>query len=457
MQQDNLHILIVGYGAREHALGWKVAQSPRVKHIFFAPGNAGTAEIGTNIPISDEDIDGLRHFALEIQIDLTIVGTNDPLAMGIVDAFQTVGLAIFGPTQAAAQLEASKAFAKAFMARHHILTAQYATFTNYAAAYDYVKQSKNGRLVVKISGLGKMGQGVTVCNNKEEAFAALHDYMVAQTLGASGQTVIIEERLEGPELSIFGLSDGKRVIPLPAVRDHKQIFNNNRGPNTGGMGAFGPPTDINDAQIDYITETILQPTVDGMAAEGTPFVGVLFAGLMQTAQGIKVLEFNTRFGNPEALVLMSLLQSDLVDVVEACLAGTLSEEVVQIRPGAAAAVVAASPFYPNEPFPLGLPISGIDRARQLADVAVFHHGTAVQHNQLVTTRGRVLAVTAVSSTLQTAIDKAYAGMSHIHFDGIHYRTDIGLEDGLRKRIESKSGLTAVSTGRPLSSSSLPQV
>lgn len=429
MRSENLNVLILGYGSREHALGWKVAQSPRVQHIFFAPGNAGTAEIGTNIPISDEDTDALVRFALETQIDLTIVGTNDPLALGVVDAFQAVGLAIFGPRQQAAQLEASKAFSKAFMRRHNIPTPAYETFSTYEEAVAYVDGLVNGRLVVKVSGLGKMGMGVTVCDSKDEAKAALYDYMVKQTLGSAANTVIIEERINGPELSIFGLSDGTRVVPLTPVRDHKRIYDNNEGPNTGGMGAFGPPEDLAPNFMQHVTDTILQPTIDGMAEEGNPYVGVLFVGLMQTATGLQVLEYNCRFGNPEALVLMSLLDSDLVEVMEACIEGRLSSEMVQIREGAAAAIVAASPQYPAESFPLGLRITG-EIASWRPNVEVFHHGTAVKNNWLVTSRGRVLAVTAVSHNLQSAIQQAYEQIQNIHFAGMHYRKDIGLMDSV---------------------------
>ena len=289
----------------------------------------------------------------------------------------------------------------------------------------YVDECVDGRLVVKISGLGKMGMGVTVCDTKEEARAALYEYMVKQTLGDSGKTVIIEERISGQELSIFGLSDGKTVVPLTPVRDHKRIFDHDQGPNTGGMGAFGPPEDLPPNFIPHVTKTILQPTIDGMMHEGNPYVGVLFVGLMQTARGLQVLEYNCRFGNPEALVLMSLLESDLVDLMEACLDGTLSPQNVRLRLGAATAIVAASPQYPAGQFPLGLPITGLDDANNLPNVELFHHGTAVENNQYITVRGRVLAVTAVAATLQKSLDQAYSAMEKIHFDGMQYRKDIG--------------------------------
>jgi phosphoribosylamine--glycine ligase len=420
-----MKVMVLGYGAREHALAWKISKSPLVSQVFVAPGNAGTAEIATNVPISDENIPALVEYAREKGIDLTVVGTNDPLALGAVDAFQAAGLAIFGPTQAAARLESSKAFAKAFMNRHNIPTPAYATFHEYEEALDYVNNLSNGRVVVKISGLGKMGLGVTVCDNKNQARAALRTYMVDKLLGSSAATVIIEERLEGSEVSVFGLSDGRTIVPLIPVRDHKRIFDNDTGPNTGGMGAFGPPPDLEPGFMEHVTATILQPVIDGMAAEGTPYVGVLFGGLMLTDRGIQVLEFNCRFGNPEALVLMSLLESDLVEAMLACIDGRLTPDHVHIRDAVAAAVVISSPHYPAERFPKGLPIVGVPDARSLPNVEVFHHGTFRRWGQLVTARGRVLAVIATAPDLPAAIQQAYRGVRRISFQGAHYRQDIG--------------------------------
>ena len=432
MKSEKMKVLVLGYGSREHALAWKVAQSPRVEQIFVAPGNAGTAEIGTNVPISDEDIPNLTQFALENEIDLTIVGTNDPLALGVVDAFQDAGLAIFGPRQAAARLESSKAFAKEFMRRHDIATPASATFTDYDQAMAFVETLMPDRgLVVKVSGLGKMGMGVTVCDNRAQAQAALKSYMVDQVLG--DQMVIVEERIHGPELSVFALSDGQTAVPLMAVRDHKRIYDYDKGPNTGGIGAFSPLPDVDDALLTKIMETIMQPTITGMAAEGNPYVGVLFAGLMVTELGIQVLEFNGRFGNPEALVIMSLLESDLVEAMLACIAGRLTPDHVQISDQAAAAVVMTSPCYPAEQFPLGLPISGIAEAKNMDGVELFHHGTAVSDGHLVTARGRVLAVTAVGADLPTALARAYEAVNTIHFEGAHYRRDIGLVRSQPKR------------------------
>jgi phosphoribosylamine--glycine ligase len=311
------------------------------------------------------------------------------------------------------------------MNRHNIPTPSYATFHEYEEALAYLNQLPNGRVVVKVSGLGKMGMGVTVCDNKTQARAALRTYMVDRLLGDSAATVIIEERLEGSEVSVFGLSDGKTVLPLIPVRDHKRIYDNDTGPNTGGMGAFGPPPDLESGFMDYIVSTILQPVVDGMAAEGNPYVGVLFGGLMLTNDGVQVLEFNCRFGNPEALVLMSLLDSDLVEAMLACIDGRLSPDHVQMKDAAAAAVVISSPQYPAERFPKGLPIRGVPSARALQNVEVFHHGTYSRWGQLVTARGRVLAVTATAPDLQTAIEQAYHGVSRITFEGAHFRRDIG--------------------------------
>lgn len=425
MNAEQMKVLILGYGSREHALAWKLAQSPRVGQLYVAPGNGGTAEIAINVPISDENIPGLTRFALDHEIDLTIVGTNDPLALGVVDAFQAAGLTIFGPTQAAARLESSKAFAKAFMQRHQIPTPAYAMFNDYAAATAYLDSlSPLEGVVVKVSGLGKMGMGVTVCENRAQAQDALRRYLLDQVLGK--QAVIIEEKIEGPELSLFALSDGTTAVPLIPVRDYKRIFDGDRGPNTGGIGAFSPLPDVDAGCVNHLMQTIVQPTITGMAAEGTPYVGVLFVGLMMTAQGIQVLEFNSRFGNPEGLIIMRLLESDLMEAVMACLTGNLTTGHVRLSHAAAAAVVMTSPDYPAEAFPLGLPISGVETAGQQPEVELFHHGTAIVKEQLVTARGRVMAVTATGADLQSAVGKTYAAVEQIHFEGAHFRRDIGM-------------------------------
>ncbi|MCB8948456.1 MAG: phosphoribosylamine--glycine ligase [Ardenticatenaceae bacterium] len=419
---SGLKVLLVGSGGREHALAWKISQSSQVSDIFVAPGNAGTAVSAQNVAIGDSDIDELLNFAQEKQIDLTVVGPEVPLALGIVDAFQAAGLPIFGPTQAAAQLEASKAFAKQFMHERGIPTAVSHTVTNYEDAVETLQcnVSTNG-IVVKASGLAA-GKGVVVCDDAAQAEAALREMLLEGAFGAAGSEVVIEERLSGPELSLLVLTDGKTAVPLSPARDHKRAYDHDQGPNTGGMGAFAPPPDVDDALITHIMQTIVQPTIDGMAALGTPYVGVLYAGLMLTAEGPKVIEFNCRFGDPETQVVLPLLASDLMELMLACVNGRLDPNMVKIHPGACATVVMAAPGYPAS-YPKGLPITGLDALPE--DIMVFHAGTATQDDQLVTSGGRVLAVTARSENLETAVARAYNGVDHIHFENAHYRKDIG--------------------------------
>ncbi len=417
-----MKVLVVGGGGREHALVWKLGQSPKVRQIFAAPGNAGTAVSAQNVPIKDSDIDELLNVAQEKQIDLTVVGPEVPLALGIVDAFQAARLAIFGPSQAAAQLEASKAFAKEFMHERGIPTAVSQTFNDFEAAVGALREAplRDG-IVVKASGLAA-GKGVVVCDNAAQAEAALRQMLLESAFGAAGSEVVIEERLYGPELSLLVLTDGKTAVPLSPARDHKRIYDNDQGPNTGGMGAFAPPPDVDDALIEQIMQTIVQPTIDGMAARGTPYVGVLYAGLMLTADGPKVIEFNCRFGDPETQVVLPLLDSDLVELMLACVNGRLTSDMVKINPGACATVVMAAPGYPAS-YPKGLSITGLDALPD--DVMVFHAGTAQKDGQLVTSGGRVLAVTARGDDLDTAVSRAYAGVANIHYENAHYRNDIG--------------------------------
>ena len=416
-------ILVIGSGGREHALVWKIAQSSLVKQIYAAPGNGGTAALATNVPIPANDIAGLLAFAQEKGVDLTVVGPEDPLAAGLVDQFQAAGLAVFGPSQAAAQLEASKAFAKQFMQEAGIATAVYQTFTDFETAVSYVGQQK-GKLVVKASGLAA-GKGVIMCPTPAEVEAALHDMMLDQAFGAAGQEVVVEEWLEGPELSLLAFCDGRSVVPMLPARDHKRAYDGDQGPNTGGMGVYAPPPDVDESLIATITRTVLEPTVRGMAERGTPYVGVLYAGLILTAEGPKVLEFNCRFGDPETQVILPMLTSDLVAIMWACIDGRLTPDLVQRRPGACASVVMAAPGYPGS-YPKGLSISGIAAAESLADVLVFQAGTAVtEAGQLVTSGGRVLAVSGLGDGLETAVDRAYEGVAQIQFDQAHYRTDIG--------------------------------
>ncbi|MCB8927944.1 MAG: phosphoribosylamine--glycine ligase [Ardenticatenaceae bacterium] len=417
-----MKVLVVGSGGREHALVWKLGQSAKVQDIFVAPGNAGTAVSAQNISISDSDIDELLNFAQEKRIDLAVVGPEVPLALGIVDAFQAAGLLIFGPTQAAAQLEASKAFAKQFMHERGIPTAVSQTFTDYEMAVGSRHAlTLPGGVVVKASGLAA-GKGVVVCDDAAQAEAALREMLLEGAFGAAGSEVVIEERLSGPELSLLVLTDGKTAVPLAPARDHKRAYDHDQGPNTGGMGAFAPPPDVDEALIEQIMQTIVQPTIDGMAALGTPYVGVLYAGLMLTADGPKVIEFNCRFGDPETQVVLPLLESDLVELMLACVNGRLTPDMVKIHPGACATVVMAAPGYPAS-YPKGLPITGLDALPE--DIMVFQAGTTSQDDQLVTSGGRVLAVTARGENLETAVARAYNGVDHIHFENAHYRKDIG--------------------------------
>lgn len=424
------NILIIGSGGREHTLVWKIARSQLVDQVFVAPGNAGTewptsdgVAPAKNIPIGVEDFDLLLAFATEQNIGLTVVGPEVPLAGGIVDVFQTAELPIFGPTQAAAQLESSKAFAKAFMTKHNIPTAAYQTFTDFKLALDYLDEL-SGPVVVKASGLAA-GKGVIICQNKTEAQSALQSIMLDMAFGAAGDKVLIEECLTGPELSVLAFTDGKTVVLLPPARDHKRVFDNDEGPNTGGMGAYAPVPDIDATQMESIQETVLQAAVDGMAAAGMPYQGVLYAGLMLTEKGPKVLEFNCRFGDPETQVVLPLLASDLVEVMLACVEGRLDQSAVQLHEGACATVVMASEGYPGS-YPIGREITGIEAAEELEGVSVFHAGTARYDSQLVTNGGRVLAVSATGKSLSEALARSYNGVDHIHFKGAHYRKDIGL-------------------------------
>lgn len=416
-----MNILIVGGGGREHAMAWKVAQSPLVDEIFIAPGNAGTAAIGTNVMLNDDD--ETIAFAQANRVGLTLVGPEVPLANGIVDRFRAADLPIFGPTEKAAQLEASKAFSKAFMARHGIETAAYGAFTDCDSALAYLDAQPDGGIVVKASGLAA-GKGVIICDNLDEARTAVREIMLDGQFGVAGAEVVIEERMSGAEVSLLAFCDGKTAVPMVPARDHKRAFDHDEGLNTGGMGAFAPVPEITVEWIAHITETVLQRAVDGMAAEGTPYVGVLYAGLMLTPAGVRVLEFNCRFGDPETQVILPLLESDLVQIALDCIGGTLSKDAVKIRAGAAATIVIASPGYPQS-YPKGLSITGVDTADAMPNTVVFHAGTAVKNGQLVTNGGRVLAVSAVGADLDASLTKAYASVAQIQFDGAHFRSDIG--------------------------------
>ncbi len=416
-----MKVLVIGSGGREHAIAWKLAQSEKVDELFIAPGNAGTVLVGKNVPIGVEDFESLISFAKENEIGLTAVGPEVPLALGIVDAFQAEGLAAFGPTQAAAQLEASKAFSKAFMQEHGIPTGNAAIFTDIEAAKAALPDFGNADgVVIKASGLAA-GKGVIVCDTIADAETALQEIMEDKAFGEAGDEVLVEERLSGPELSLLVLTDGKTAVPLMPSRDHKRAYNNDEGPNTGGMGVYGPPPDVDQALIDDVMTTIVEPTIKGMAEQGTPYVGVLYAGLMLTADGPKVIEFNCRFGDPETQVVLPMLNGDLAEIMLACTEGRLTDSLISVHPGAAATVVMASPGYPGS-YPKGLPITGLDN---VTAATVFHAGTMQENGQVMTSGGRVLCVTALGDDMETAVSRAYAGVEQIHFEGAHYRTDIG--------------------------------
>lgn len=419
-----MNVLVLGGGGREHAMAWKAAQSARVNTVYCAPGNPGMAQLekGVCVAVDPEDFTAIRILVAEKQIELVLVGPEAPLAAGVTDALADTGALVFGPSKAAAQLEASKTFAKAFMERHGIPTAAYRTFTDAAAAKAYVDEI-GVPLVVKADGLAA-GKGVTVAHQRETALRAIDDAMVGGVFGDAGSRIIVEAFLEGEEASILAFSDGKTVIPMASSQDHKAAYDGDTGPNTGGMGAYSPAPLVTPALMEVIQRTVLQPCVDGMAADGTPYVGVLYAGLMINASGPQVVEFNCRFGDPETQVVLPRLTTDLIDVAEACCRGTLDQIALAYTDEPCVAVVMASKGYPGS-YPKGLPIAGIADADALDGVTVFHAGTRESGGQLVTSGGRVLAVTALGTDLQDALEKAYAGVKAIHFEGAEYRTDIG--------------------------------
>ncbi len=435
-------ILVVGSGGREHTLAWKLAQSPRVNHVYVAPGNGGTeqafnASTGTpisNIDIATTDVERLLGFTQEKGVNLTVVGPEAPLVAGLVDAFMAAGQRAFGPTAAAAQLEGSKAFAKRFMLEHGIPTAGGEIFADYQAGRRYLRKV-GAPIVVKASGLAA-GKGVSVCQSLDEAEAALRRTMVERVFGAAGDEVVIEERLVGQEASLLCFTDGRTVVPMVSVQDHKAVYDGDRGPNTGGMGCYAPAPLMTPALVQEVVDTIVQPAVDGMRQRGTPYVGVLYAGLMLTPAGPRLLEFNCRFGDPEAQVILPLLETDLLDVLEACLEGRL--EAVEIRwcEAFAACVILASGGYPGK-YEKGKPISGLEAAAAHSDVLIFHAGTRRDGNSFLTDGGRVLGVTAIAATLPGALYKAYQAAGQISFEGCHYRRDIGRQFGIHEILQER--------------------
>ena len=416
-------ILVVGSGGREHALTWKLKQSPRAERIFCAPGNAGTAEVAENVAIPANDLPGLIRFAKENEIGLVIVGPDDPLAAGIADLFQAEGLRIFGPSKSAARLESSKIFAKTLMRQNKIPTARGAAFSECEAAFAFVGETRFP-VVIKADGLA-LGKGVIIARDAKEARAAIDAMMTQRRFGDAGMRLLIEECLTGSECSLHALVDGENYRLLATARDHKRAFDGDTGPNTGGMGAFSPADNFDaDLQAKF-DRNVMRPLLDGLKESGVVFRGLLFPGLMITADGLRVLEFNCRFGDPETQVILPRLKSDLLALLEAAIDGTLDRTVIEWDDRAAVTVVLASGGYPG-PYEVGKVIHGLDKLSAASDVRVFHAGTRKENGSIVTGGGRVLAVTALGENVAAARTRAYQAVSEIEFEGCHYRRDIAL-------------------------------
>ena len=432
-----MRILVVGGGGREHTLVWKISQSPMVEKIYCAPGNAGTRDLAEAVPIGAEDIQALAGFAKDNDIDLTVVGPEGPLVKGIADVFEEQGLAVFGPSRAAARLEGSKVFSKNHMQKYNIPCAAGKAFTDPAKAKAYAR-FLGAPCVVKADGLAA-GKGVIICSTLEAADQAIDDMIREKRFGDAGATVVVEECLQGEEASFIALTDGKTVLPLPESQDHKRALDNDEGPNTGGMGAYSPAPVLDHMLRTRAMNEVMIPAVQGMAKEGTPFKGVLYAGLMVDKDKIKVLEFNTRMGDPETQPILMRVKNDLVPLMEACCSGTLHQHTVQIDPRAAVCVVVSAGGYPGA-YEKGHAISGLDAANAVTDTMVFHAGTAMDGDQVVTSGGRVLGVTSLGGTVQQAIDTAYAACDKIAFTDHFFRRDIGAKAVKRLSIPPKVGV-----------------
>lgn len=416
-----MRILVIGRGGREHAIVWALRKSERVSHIYCAPGNAGIAALAECVPIKESEFAQIAQFALDYSIDLVVVGPDDPLAAGIVDVLEERHIPVFGPRQNAAIIEGSKVFTKELLKKYDIPTAAYESFEDYEAALAYVRK-QGAPIVIKADGLAA-GKGVIVAQTLEEAEKALRDIMVDKVFGESGSQVVVEQFLQGQEMSILSFVDGEVVRPMVPSQDHKQVFDGDKGPNTGGMGTYCPLPHIAQSVIDEAIETIIKPTAAAMVKEGRPFRGVLFAGLMITEDGPKTIEFNARFGDPETQVVLSLLETDLIDIFLATINGRLQDMDIRWSDEAAVCVILASGGYPGS-YPKGIPISGLDEVR---DSVVFHAGTAEKDGRIVTEGGRVLGVTAKGATIEEARAKAYADAERIRFEGMQYRRDIALK------------------------------
>jgi len=418
-----MNVLVVGSGGREHALADSIVKSKKVDKVFCAPGNAGTAKIAVNVDIAVSDIDKLAGFALENSIDFTVVGPEAPLVAGIADVFREKGLKIFGPGKDGAMLEASKSFTKSILSENNIPTAAYAEFTESGPAKEYISALKNYPVVIKADGLAA-GKGVVICETESEAVNAVTDIMDEKIFKSAGDRIVIEEFLEGEEVSILAFTDGEAILTLPASRDHKRAYDNDKGPNTGGMGAYAPAPLVDNKMEEEIKNKILKPTMEGLKKKGIEYKGILYAGLMITKDGPKVLEYNVRFGDPETQAVLSLLKSDIVELFEACVDSTLSQKKTEIHDKSAVCVVLASGGYPGA-YEKGKEIRGLDKFENREKIKVYHAGTAEKDGKTVTSGGRVLGIVAEGEGLDSAIKNVYKEIDKIEFDGVCYRKDIG--------------------------------
>ena len=414
-----MNVLVIGSGGREHAIVWKIHQSPKLKKLYALPGNPGTAELAENVShLSVDDRAGIAEFCKDKQIDLVMVGPEAPLAAGLADSLSAEGINCFGPKRAAAQIEGSKAFAKAFMVRHHIPTAGYSAFSNFEEAINYL-QTVDYPIVIKASGLAA-GKGVSLPESMEEANLALKSILVDKVFGEAGNQVVIEERLVGEEVSLMAFTDGTTVVPMLPAQDHKRLLDGDEGPNTGGMGAYAPAPLFTSDKMNEAMESVLKPAIQGMKSEGAPFIGVLYAGLMLTTKGTRVLEFNCRFGDPETQAVLPLLESDLLEIAEACVNGTLAGVHIRWKNSAAVCVVLASKGYP-EKVEIGMPASMEELPE---DIVCFHAGTKTENGKIITSGGRVFGLTAWASDIEGAANKVYSNVGKISFAGMQHRRDI---------------------------------
>lgn len=421
-----MKVLVIGGGGREHALVWKIAQSREVKKIYCAPGNAGISEIAEIVPIKVEDLHSLLNFAIEKKIDLTVVGPELPLALGIVDLFESHGLKIFGPRKSSAEIESSKVFAKNFMRKYNIPTANYKFFSSneIEKAKDFIK-SLTPPIVIKADGLSA-GKGVTICENTKEAIRTVDLYLKEKIFGPAGEKIVVEEFLKGEEASVFAITDGDNFITLAPAQDYKRAFDNDEGKNTGGMGSYAPTPFIDDTMLDKIKKEIIEPTIQGLKSEGRKYKGCLYCGLMLTESGPKVLEFNCRFGDPETQVVLPLLEGDIIEMFYKTIDGEIKDFKYNIKKATAVCVVLASYGYPDS-YEIGKEIFGLDEVKKINDVILFHAGTKKLNGKILTSGGRVIGVTAIGeeNNFENTIKKVYSAIEKIKFDGMHYRTDIG--------------------------------